>query len=99
MEYSDIVITNSSDGYRVHATGYIPNGDRINSFGYINTMKFSTFDKDNDMDGINCAKKYGGGWWYIGGPGVTCSYVQLNSKHGPTWDNNRFWTYSSMMIR
>ena len=62
-------------------------------------MKFSTFDNDNDMDGINCANKYGGGWWYIGGHGVSCSYVQLNSKNGPTWDNIKFWRYSSMMIR
>ncbi|ESO97746.1 hypothetical protein LOTGIDRAFT_96849, partial [Lottia gigantea] len=30
----------------------------------LNNSRFSTYDRDNDHMAINCAMKYGGGWWY-----------------------------------
>ncbi|ESO97748.1 hypothetical protein LOTGIDRAFT_152841 [Lottia gigantea] len=30
----------------------------------LNNSRFSTYDRDNDQLAINCAMKYGGGWWY-----------------------------------
>ncbi|KAH8391163.1 hypothetical protein KR215_008185 [Drosophila sulfurigaster] len=30
----------------------------------VDNMKFSTFDRDNDFGGGNCAKEFGSGWWY-----------------------------------
>lgn len=41
-------------------------------------MKFTTGDKDNDVDPvINCATQYKGGWWY-----KQCFECNLNGLHG-----------------
>ncbi|XP_049610392.1 angiopoietin-related protein 2-like [Syngnathus scovelli] len=51
------------DGYPLLVDGYSGNaGDGLfTSSG----MKFSTYDRDQDMsDYLNCASTYGSGWWY-----------------------------------
>jgi len=43
----------------------------------LNGTKFSTYDRDNDSWGSNCAATYGnGGWWFR-----TCSAIRLNHKY------------------
>lgn len=45
--------------------------------GYQNGQLFSTYDNDNDQDGgVNCARQYGGGFWYHG----LCAYANLNGS-------------------
>ena len=46
--------------------GNIQNTNQIGScnFGFANGMKFTTYDKDNDLWSSNCAEQRGGGWWF-----------------------------------
>ncbi|CAL4130961.1 unnamed protein product [Meganyctiphanes norvegica] len=52
-----------------------------------NGMGFTTLDQDNDIfDDDNCARKYGGGWWY-----KMCVMTNLNGLYG----NSHFRWYST----
>ncbi|XP_062374767.1 microfibril-associated glycoprotein 4-like [Sardina pilchardus] len=51
------------DGYRLHVSGF-RNGGAGDSLIYHNGQKFSTFDKDQDSSGGNCAKTNMGAFWY-----------------------------------
>ena len=67
-----------NDSYRLQVDGY--SGDAGDAFCYTgdsngngnyghylhNGMAFSTFDRDNDNNTINCASYRRGGWWYNG---------------------------------
>ena len=46
-------------------------------FDYSNGRRFSVYDDDNDESGSNCAKDYGGGWWF-----KTCHVICLNCRDG-----------------
>ena len=42
-----------------------------------NNMKFSTFDRENDVHpNDNCARKYKGAWWYR-----DCHHANLNGQY------------------
>lgn len=93
------MIGNETDGYSLtasRATGFY-------RLANINSMKFTTFDVDNDLDSGNCAVKYGGGWWYAGGKGRSCATVRVNSKEGPTikdyTNTKKIYSYCLMMVR
>ncbi|XP_037815563.1 ficolin-1-like [Lucilia sericata] len=62
--YSDFVIGNASEKYELKTLGEYSGtaGDSMsNQFG----CYFTTYDNDNDMnDSLNCAKTYGGGFWF-----------------------------------
>ena len=66
-------------------------------------MKFSTYDKDNDLDYSHCAKKYHGGWWYS-----DCHGVNLNGRYDKYREESQYksirWlpyrlTFTEMKIR
>ena len=66
-------------------------------------MKFSTYDKDNDLDSSHCAKKYHGGWWYS-----DCHGVNLNGRYDKYREESQYksirWlpyrlTFTEMKIR
>ena len=40
------------------------NGNGLFGWYYNDGMKFSTNDRDNDLNSVNCASVRGGGWWY-----------------------------------
>ena len=75
--YTDFQISNSSDNYRLHLSGY-SGSVHYDGFSYHHGKTFSTYDKDNDLSRGNCAQYQGGGggWWY----GV-CYNVNLNGEY------------------
>ncbi|XP_028423224.1 microfibril-associated glycoprotein 4 isoform X1 [Perca flavescens] len=53
----------AGDGYVLSVSGFI-NGAAGDSLSYHNGMKFSTFDKDQDIAEENCASSHMGAFWY-----------------------------------
>ncbi|GFN82641.1 fibrinogen-related protein 3.2 [Plakobranchus ocellatus] len=72
-QYKNFLIESESSQYRLRIGSY--SGNAGDSLTYHNGQKFSTFDKDNDVDNGSCAQSQEGAWWYR-----KCDYVDLNSK-------------------
>ncbi|KAK7877677.1 hypothetical protein WMY93_031614, partial [Mugilogobius chulae] len=70
--YSSFSVGENCDGYKLTVSGFT-NGGAGDSLSGHNNMKFTTFDKDQDAWGDNCAKKYLGGFWYN-----MCHYTNPN---------------------
>ncbi|XP_067296612.1 microfibril-associated glycoprotein 4-like [Pseudorasbora parva] len=62
-QYSTFSVGPETDGYRLQVSGF-KNGAAGDSLSGHNGMKFSTFDKDQDTWGGNCAKQFLGAFWY-----------------------------------
>ena len=80
-KYSTFNIGDSTTDYTITVGGYSGNAEdsmTSSGFGYVNGMKFSTKDRDNDVHlGIfNCAVTYIGAWWYN-----SCHYSNLNGLY------------------
>jgi len=60
-EYSTFIVQPESDNYTLNVSGYSGNagGDALS---IQNGMKFTTYDRDNDVWSGNCG--IGGGFWY-----------------------------------
>ena len=88
-KYGTFTIADETDGYRLNVADYSGNaGDAFNlveSHRITNEMKFTTFDRDNDLYGNgNCASRLEGGWWF-----KCCHFSSLNSLYpkSPTTSN------------
>ncbi|XP_050957326.1 microfibril-associated glycoprotein 4-like [Labeo rohita] len=62
--YESFSVESEANGYKLHVSGFV-DGGAGDSLSYQNGKKFSTYDKDQDNSGSNCALKYSlGGFWY-----------------------------------
>ncbi|XP_030610973.1 microfibril-associated glycoprotein 4-like [Archocentrus centrarchus] len=61
--YSSFSIDPEYYGYKLSVSGFTDGGAGDSLSGH-NGQKFSTFDKDQDSSGLNCAKLYLGAFWY-----------------------------------
>jgi len=62
-EYSSFIVQRESTNYRLEVSGYSGNAGR-DALSNQNRKKFTTFDRDNDQNSGNCARRWGGGFWY-----------------------------------
>ena len=89
-EYSTFMVMPEKYNYYLVVFGYSGNAG-YDAFGSIKShrgglrihmgMKFSTYDRDNDLHySSNCAADYGGGFWYS-----ACSDCNVNSANSFHW--------------
>lgn len=88
IQYETFSISGEDDDYRLYIAGETTGtlDDRIRygtGTDNINGMKFSTFDKDNDLRSDHCTDVMGvGGWWFN-----SCNDAYLNGQYPPgKWD-------------
>ena len=75
VKYSSFAVDDAASKYTLTVSGW--SGTLSDELTYHNTMKFSTNDQDNDIDGGNCAISYAGAWWY-----KSCYNSNLNGRFG-----------------
>ena len=76
--YQEFRVDGPEDNYRLHigqGEGTTGTSDGMESH---NNYPFSTYDRDNDSYGTNCADFYKAGWWYRS----SCFITLLNAPHG-----------------
>jgi hypothetical protein len=85
-EYDEFAIGNEDSGYKLYVRGYT--GTAGDALSYESGMKFSTYDRDNDIYSKKCAVMYHGAWWYN-----HCHNSNLNGDYGnkgyaigPVWE-------------
>ena len=61
-KYGKFNIGDEQAQYRLEVGSY--SGTAGDSLAYHNNMEFSTKDRDNDKDRVNCAVQHTGAWWY-----------------------------------
>ena len=75
-------------------------GGTFDAMTHHNGTSFSTRDRDHDISSDNCAKSFGGGWWY-----KACYYANLNGKYiahspGVVWyDGRREQHYTKVQMK
>ena len=73
--YQGFRVASEEDGYRLTAVNYT--GNAGDSFGRHLGQRFTTKDRDQDIDATaSCAKKYKGAWWYY-----NCHLSNLNGLY------------------
>ncbi|XP_077973983.1 microfibril-associated glycoprotein 4-like [Styela clava] len=73
-EYSSFYIANEPSNFSIAIYGYSGNAD--DGMTYHSGQSFSTYDRENDENFGNCAKRYHGGWWY-----KRCYHANLNGRY------------------
>ncbi|KAF4118006.1 microfibril-associated glycoprotein 4-like [Onychostoma macrolepis] len=94
--YSSFSVGPETDGYTLQVAGF-KDGGAGDSLTDHNDQKFSTFDKDQDAYGNNCAKEYLGAFWYkfchTANPNGMYLWGEDNTHYGigvvwSTWKNS-----------
>ncbi|XP_026207146.1 microfibril-associated glycoprotein 4-like isoform X2 [Anabas testudineus] len=73
--YTSFSVGPESDGYRLQVSGFL-NGGAGDALTYHNRQRFSTFDRDQDSSGVNCARYHLGAFWYN-----ACHYANPNGVY------------------
>jgi len=76
LSYSNFRVEPATEQYKLTILGFSGVTSDPFSTSYLNDMKFTTKDKDNDHWNSNCAVKDAGGWWYN-----QCPYIFLNHQY------------------
>lgn len=77
-KYTTFLLGDAASGYELKQAN-IYTGNAGDSFKQHLGMKFSTYDRDNDLvPNKNCAEKHRGGWWYH----RQCVHSNLNALYG-----------------
>ena len=75
--YTTFTVGNATTDYRLIVYGYSGTaGDSGRGLSYHSGMKFSTKDRDNDLNGISCAIHWNSPWWY-----KSCFHVNFNGRY------------------
>eukprot|EP00112_Aurelia_sp_Birch-Aquarium-sp1_P022634 Seg6445.1 transcript_id=Seg6445.1/GoldUCD/mRNA.D3Y31 product="Fibrinogen-like protein A" protein_id=Seg6445.1/GoldUCD/D3Y31 len=93
-KYSRCKIGSESTNYKLEVSGY--SGNASDSLSYHNGMSFTTYDRDNDRWGGNCASSHSrGAWWYN-----SCWYSDLNSLYpdGTKYGKRMSWYHLSNRV-
>ena len=96
-KYSTFNIGNSSTQYTLTVSGYSGTAGNCltypyNAVIYHNGMKFSTKDRDNDINNDdNCAIQFKGAWWYNGCHCANLNGLYLSGPHSSYADGIN-WT-------
>nr|XP_006820203.1 PREDICTED: fibrinogen-like protein 1-like [Saccoglossus kowalevskii] len=106
-EYDSFWIEDENSNYTLHLGQYSGTvGDRMKAQhnNALDGQPFTTFDRDNDSWGGNCAREYRGPWWY-----KECALSHLNSMYYPQeeghWDGivwptwNSWYTLKSFIMK
>ncbi|XP_030593801.1 microfibril-associated glycoprotein 4-like [Archocentrus centrarchus] len=102
-QYSSFSIDSENLGYQLHL-GSFTGGTAGDSLSNQNSMKFTTYDKDQDLWDKNCAQYYLGGFWYN-----QCHMTNPNGMYAPQgaivyenvhviWHAWKGWNYSLKTI-
>ena len=90
LSYKSFSVGPANSQYQLSISGFT--GVTTDPFAYVNGMKFTTKDSDNDKHGANCAVHAdggnAGGWWHH-----SCSHIHVNHqyKHKYSIYLNRAW--------
>ncbi|XP_034109986.2 angiopoietin-related protein 7-like [Drosophila albomicans] len=92
--YDDFKISDEDNGYAL-SLGKFKGTIIRDAMRDGENMQFTTFDRDNDIDGDNCADTYNG-WWH-----TNCYYCNLNAPYGPDliWYRKNKLKEAKMLIR
>jgi len=89
-EYSSFVVFSERYNYRLLVSGF--SGNARDALNYHNTMMFTTYDRDNDLEHSgNCALAWVGGFWH-----KSCFQCGVNSGisfywYGTALQISRMW--------
>ena len=94
--YQQFSVDGPDQKYRLHIGQGTGTSGSFNAMAGTNNRYFSTFDRDNDLDGRNCAVSWRGAWWYN-----SCAYANLNGLHaaptnsarGIVWRTGTRWVH------
>jgi ficolin len=78
-EYNFFLVSGAADDYKMAGLGTYSGTGGDSLTAQHKGQKFSTFEKDHDNSGDNCAAIYNGGWWYN-----ACHESNLNGAYGVT---------------